>query len=84
MTARMVGHFSAIVCLLLLFQFNLAEQQCYSFGGGHVYPQETSTASGHTLQWTKAMSTSATLEHPIKSTFEDYNTLGHINMYFDF
>lgn len=31
------------------------EEQCYSFGGGHVYPQETTKASGHSLQWTKAM-----------------------------
>ena len=31
--------------------------QCYSFGGGHVYPQETRTAStGHRLHWSKAQS----------------------------
>jgi len=29
--------------------------QCYSYAGGSVYPQET-TAKGHSLQWTKAMS----------------------------
>jgi len=46
---------SAILGLLLFCQLNIAEQQCYSFAGGHVYPQETSKASGHTLQWTKAM-----------------------------
>ena len=32
------------------------EPQCYSFADGHVYPQETAKTSGHTLQWTKAMS----------------------------
>lgn len=30
--------------------------QCYSFAGGSVYPQETAKSSGHNLQWTKAMS----------------------------
>jgi len=32
----------------------VTSDQCYSYAGGSVYPQET--AKGHTLQWTKAMS----------------------------
>jgi len=31
-----------------------AVEQCYSYGGGFVYPQEN-TAKGHNLQWTKAL-----------------------------
>lgn len=32
-----------------------AADQCYSFAGGSVYPQETSKSSGHSLHYTKAM-----------------------------
>jgi len=43
-------------CVVLLNEINeINAEQCYSFGGGHVYPQETSKTSGHSLQWTKAM-----------------------------
>lgn len=31
-------------------------EQCRTYAGGHVYPNTEGRASGHTLQWTKAMS----------------------------
>ena len=33
-----------------------SEEACHEFAGGSVYPQEAGKASGHALQWTKAMS----------------------------
>lgn len=35
-----------------------SEEACYSFGGGHVYPQESTKLSsgGHSLVWSKAQS----------------------------
>jgi len=47
-------HLVVIAIYLQLFSTVLSEQ-CYSFAGGSVYPQETAKSSGHTLQWTKAM-----------------------------
>jgi hypothetical protein len=29
---------------------------CQTYAGGAVYPRETGKSSGHSLQWTKAMS----------------------------
>lgn len=48
----------AILAFVLIFQLfgAVVADQCYSFAGGSVYPQETTKSSGHTLQWTKAMS----------------------------
>ena len=46
--------FSA-VCLALLGVI-ASEEACHEFAGGSVYPQEAGKASGHALQWTKAMS----------------------------
>lgn len=47
-----------LVCSsLVLFAIAIVsgEEACYSFAGGHVYPQEsTKTASGHSLVWSKA------------------------------
>lgn len=34
----------------------VAEEQCHTFAGGAVYPNTEGRASGHNLQWTKAMS----------------------------
>jgi len=50
----------SVLAFVLIYQFSggfnvKAADQCYSFAGGSVYPQETSKASGHSLQWTKAM-----------------------------
>ena len=47
--------------LLLLVHLKLslasvAEEQCHTFAGGSVYPNTEGRASGHSLQWTKAMS----------------------------
>ena len=36
-------------------QHQLASQ-CYSYAGGHVYPQEAGGSKGHTLHWSKAQS----------------------------
>ncbi|XP_013776518.1 peroxiredoxin-4-like [Limulus polyphemus] len=30
------------------------EEACHQFGGGHVYPQETTRSLGHSLHWSKA------------------------------
>ncbi|KAA0194172.1 Thioredoxin peroxidase-like 2 [Hyalella azteca] len=43
-------------CLLAAQGFVLgADDQCQTYAGGHVYPNTEGTASGHSLQWTKAM-----------------------------
>ena len=34
----------------------LPEEQCHTYAGGSVYPNTEGRASGHSLQWTKAMS----------------------------
>lgn len=31
------------------------EETCYTYGDGHVYPQETRRTSGHTIQWSEAI-----------------------------
>ena len=33
-----------------------AEEQCQTYAGGYVYPQELRPASGHQIQWSKALS----------------------------
>lgn len=30
---------------------------CQTYGGGYVYPQELRSATGHQIQWSKALST---------------------------
>jgi len=53
--------YTAVVCVVIVTclgvtrgQQDLSSPQCYSFGGGHVYPQETrSTSTGHRLHWSK-------------------------------
>lgn len=47
-------HFLAAVCLALCGVAS-SEEACHEFAGGSVYPQEAGKASGHALQWTKAM-----------------------------
>ena len=32
------------------------EGSCQSYAGGQVYPQETRRTSGHTIQWSQAVS----------------------------
>lgn len=46
-----------IVCLLVLISsaICIADEKCYSFAGGQVYPQEDRRLSGHTIQWSKAI-----------------------------
>ncbi|KAK7108242.1 peroxiredoxin-1-like [Littorina saxatilis] len=47
---------SAGFCVLFLFSPGLAgEEACQSYGGGHVYPQETRRTTGHTIQWSQAV-----------------------------
>ena len=39
---------------------------CQTYAGGSVYPRDTGKSSGHSLQWTKAMSMSACdIFHPV-------------------
>uniref|UniRef100_A0A4Q8K657 thioredoxin-dependent peroxiredoxin n=2 Tax=Liphistius thaleban TaxID=1905330 RepID=A0A4Q8K657_9ARAC len=40
--------------LILLPALASTEEACYSYGGGHVYPQETTRFSGHTLHLNEA------------------------------
>lgn len=70
---------SRVFCFLALFATtHVADgDQCYSFAGGSVYPQETSKSSGHTLQWTKAMS-KCKLTYRNDSTTCDYFNLKKI------
>lgn len=44
-----------LAAILFLIGFVKADV-CQTFAGGAVYPRETRTSSGHSLQWTKAMS----------------------------
>lgn len=41
---------------LLLVYCVEAGDVCQTYAGGAVYPRETGKSSGHSLQWTKAMS----------------------------
>nr|ABY76309.1 thioredoxin peroxidase [Ixodes ricinus] len=52
---------SSAVCFLAilftvinLFSTVSLEEACHSFGGGQVYPQEFTKASGHNIHWSKA------------------------------
>ncbi|MPC97077.1 hypothetical protein E2C01_092368 [Portunus trituberculatus] len=50
---------AVLACLVgLSVHDSLAEEQCHTFAGGAVYPNTEGRASGHTLQWTSAMSRS--------------------------
>lgn len=40
--------------LVLILRTLYGEEACYSFGGGQVYPQESTKSSGHSLHWSKA------------------------------
>uniref|UniRef100_A0A1W7R9D4 thioredoxin-dependent peroxiredoxin n=1 Tax=Hadrurus spadix TaxID=141984 RepID=A0A1W7R9D4_9SCOR len=44
----------ACLNFLLVFRMLHGEEACYSFGGGQVYPQESTKSSGHSLHWSKA------------------------------
>ena len=43
-------------CILFIVNVFGSDESCQSFGGGHVYPQETRRTSGHTIQWSQAVS----------------------------
>ena len=48
-----------LLCLLFLMVAGRCAAQdatCQTFAGGSVYPRETGKSSGHSLQWTRAMS----------------------------
>ncbi|XP_071497565.1 peroxiredoxin-4-like [Diadema antillarum] len=42
-----------LTVLLALSLATAAEEACYSFGGGHVYPGETPRSSAHAVHWSK-------------------------------
>lgn len=44
------------LCLIVGAMGTVPEEQCHTFAGGAVYPNTEGRASGHSLQWTKAMS----------------------------
>lgn len=47
----------AVFTLLTCFSFVFtADEACYSYAGGQVFPQETRRTSGHTIQWSQAVS----------------------------
>ena len=53
-----------LVALIILSIFAVQAQRvdddsCHSFAGGQVYPQETRRTSGHTIQWSQAVSKSS-------------------------
>lgn len=41
--------------VLLVYSAVANEETCYTYGDGHVYPQETRRTSGHTIQWSEAI-----------------------------
>lgn len=47
---------AAAMCLSAGVMGAAPEEQCHTFAGGAVYPNTEGRASGHSLQWTKAMS----------------------------
>ena len=49
MLKLLVGAFLCVVVVC-------GEEVCQTFAGGAVYPRDTGKSSGHSLQWTKAMS----------------------------
>lgn len=44
-----------IVLSIVIPVLTTSEEACYSYGGGHVYPQETSRSSGHSFVGNKAI-----------------------------
>lgn len=47
---------ATVLCLSAGVIGTVPEEQCHTFAGGAVYPNTEGRASGHSLQWTKAMS----------------------------
>jgi len=56
MTLNICIAYLALLCLIISAECAIStDEACHSFGGGHVYPQEsTKYASGHSLIWSKA------------------------------
>ena len=58
--ARLLSFVAFSVCsFLFVLAFSLpsgAEEACYSYGGGHVYPGEGLRSSEHAVHWSKAQS----------------------------
>ena len=52
-----------------------SQDQCQTFAGGYVYPQELRPASGHKIQWSKALS------KLVKALKENQNYFYHHNDY---
>lgn len=61
------SRFLSAACLLLAVGTCLSEDICLTYAGGSVYPRETAKSSGHSLQWTKAMSKISFFNHFIPS-----------------
>lgn len=54
--ANMKGFLIAVVLYALCVITFASEDSCHSYAGGQVYPQETRRTSGHTIQWSQAVS----------------------------
>ncbi len=63
-TMAFFSHFAVIFVLCASFALSLAEEACYSYAGGHVYPQETRYGSGHSFDASKARSMWRLFIHP--------------------
>jgi len=46
--------FVSLLCCIVVN----CQEQCQTYAGGYVYPQELRPASGHKIQWSKALSKS--------------------------
>ena len=53
---HMMGLLVGVVVLCLLNVASAGDEICNSYAGGQVYPQETRRTSGHTIQWSQAVS----------------------------
>lgn len=45
-----------VASILSFVEVTVGDEVCQTYAGGAVYPRETGKSSGHSLQWTKAMS----------------------------
>lgn len=48
--------YAAILLCLFVASSLCSQEQCQTFAGGYVYPQELRPASGHQITWSKALS----------------------------
>ncbi|KAJ8315201.1 hypothetical protein KUTeg_007351 [Tegillarca granosa] len=71
LSAFVVLCFAATACFAV-------DETCYTYAGGHVYPQETRRTSGHATQWSQAVISKPAPDWNgtavIKGEFKDINT----------